>query len=161
MSSSAVVLGKTPASKEALLKDIQAAYLDNLVTTALDWRKLKTWLNDRCGTGQRSCTESFVRSELPELFLHSRSFSPSSDDWSYCEKWSSKLWSQDMYLSSQYGYLHLAFFIWLLCKVDSYPRGISIGDTTLPEPNKLSNYVSTSKVNVCILRHGGLWLNLF
>jgi len=31
MSSSAVVLGKTPASKEALLKDIQAAYLDNLV----------------------------------------------------------------------------------------------------------------------------------
>jgi len=31
MSSSAVVLGKTPASKETLLKDIQAAYLDNLV----------------------------------------------------------------------------------------------------------------------------------
>lgn len=31
MSSSAVVLGKTPANKEALLKDIQAAYLDNLV----------------------------------------------------------------------------------------------------------------------------------
>jgi len=31
MSSSALVLGKTPASKETLLKDIQAAYLDNLV----------------------------------------------------------------------------------------------------------------------------------
>jgi len=31
MSSSALVLGKTPASKEALLKDLQAAYLDNLV----------------------------------------------------------------------------------------------------------------------------------
>ena len=33
MSSSALVLGKTPASKEALLKDLQAAYLDNLVTS--------------------------------------------------------------------------------------------------------------------------------
>lgn len=31
MTSSALVLGKTPASKEALLKDVQAAYLDNLV----------------------------------------------------------------------------------------------------------------------------------
>ena len=36
MSSSAVVLGKTPASKEALLQDIQAAYLDNLVTSGLE-----------------------------------------------------------------------------------------------------------------------------
>ena len=36
MSSSAVVLGKTPASKETLLKDIQAAYLDNLVTSRLE-----------------------------------------------------------------------------------------------------------------------------
>ena len=35
MTSSALVLGKTPASKEALLKDVQAAYLDNLVTS---WR---------------------------------------------------------------------------------------------------------------------------
>jgi len=33
MTSSALVLGKTPASKEALLKDVQAAYLDNLVTS--------------------------------------------------------------------------------------------------------------------------------
>jgi len=36
MSSSALVLGKTPASKEALLKDLQAAYLDNLVWDRLE-----------------------------------------------------------------------------------------------------------------------------
>merc|ERR1719239_834772 len=36
MSSSALVLGKTPAGKEALLEDLQAAYLDNLVWDRLE-----------------------------------------------------------------------------------------------------------------------------
>ena len=37
MSSSALVLGRTPAGKEALLKDLQAAYLDNQVNS---WKML-------------------------------------------------------------------------------------------------------------------------
>ena len=51
MSSSALVLGKTPASKETLLKDIQAAYLDNLVTINLI-EKLKKQLNAGMGPGR-------------------------------------------------------------------------------------------------------------
>ena len=42
MSSSALVLGRTPAGKEALLKDLQAAYLDNQVNS---WKVLTLYEN--------------------------------------------------------------------------------------------------------------------
>ena len=49
MSSSAVVLGKTPASKDTLLKDIQAAYLDNLVTSRLEGLQVENWIESGVG----------------------------------------------------------------------------------------------------------------
>ena len=71
MSSSALVLGKTPASKEALLKDLQAAYLDNLVTNpsqrAMTSSKHWSQVWDRAEKLYRKFCEKRAAGGLPPL----------------------------------------------------------------------------------------------
>ena len=72
MSSSALVLGRTPAGKEALLKDLQAAYLDNQVNNSRksskpdkQWSYYKVW--DRAEKLYRKFCEKRAAGGLPPL----------------------------------------------------------------------------------------------
>ena len=156
MSSSALVLGKTPASKETLLKDIKAAYLDNLVTPT--W--LKSWKQLNAGVGPGR--------EVVQKVLRETSCRRSS---STCSptlhpliafgvekvKKGSKPWSQDtdndMSLSSQYGYHNVHSDLPL------FVHDCFVKLTVTQEGSQLVTQCYLKQIKLLIYILGRLWFN--
>ena len=117
--------------------------------------KLKA-VERRYGTGQRSCTESFAKSELPALFLHLQSYSPSSDSIRREKvKKGSKPWSQDtdMSLSSQHGYHNIHSDLPL------FVHDCFVKLTVTQEGSQLVTQCYLKQIKLLIYILGRLWFN--